>query len=85
VGVILIFFKDMSFGAKDNLTGHTLLGCRIINVKIEVIGLTHVIGENDFTLQIKDGDASAVKGHSRLVSSRGPLVKDRRGHNSVLG
>jgi len=35
--------------------------------ELKVIGLTHIVGKYDFTLQIKDGYASAFEGHSRLV------------------
>jgi hypothetical protein len=44
-----------------------LFGGSIKDMKVKVIGLTHIVGEYDFTLQIKDGYASAIEGHSRLV------------------
>jgi hypothetical protein len=44
-----------------------LFGGSVEDMKVKVIGLTHIVGKYDFTLQIKDGYASAVEGHSRLV------------------
>ena len=44
----------MSFNTNASATRNTLLGCGIVDVKIKVIGLTHVIGEDNFTLQVED-------------------------------
>ena len=57
-----------------------LFGGSIEDMKVKVIGLTHIVGEYDFTLQIKDGYASAVEGHSRLVLPWTEFVKNRRCH-----
>lgn len=44
-----------------------LFGGGIVDMKVKVIGLTHIVGKYDFTLQVKDRYASAIEGHSRLV------------------
>ena len=58
----------------------TLLGRGIVDRQVKVVCLTHVVGENDFTLQIEDRDTRAIEGNPRFVLPRIKLVKDRRCH-----
>ena len=39
----------------------TLLGCRIGYVKVKIVRLTHIVGKNNFTLQIEDRYTSSIE------------------------
>jgi hypothetical protein len=66
-----------SYETKGQLT---LLGRSIVDEQVKVVCLTHVVGQNDFTLQIEDRDTRAIEGNPGFVLSGIKLVKDRRCH-----
>lgn len=52
----------------------------VIYIQVKVIRLTHVVCEDDFSLEFEDRYTGAIESYSRLAPLRIELVKNRRSH-----
>lgn len=59
-------------------------GRAVVDVKVKIIRLAQVMGNDDFLLQVEYGYAGAVECHPRLILPRLELVEHRRCHGIVL-
>lgn len=69
---------------REEKTPHTFSSDIVVDAEIEIFAVAHLIIQDDLPLQIKYGDVSAVKSHTRLISTSTPAIKYcRHGEGSM--
>lgn len=91
--IIFEFYKDNTMllamlctktKNREEKTPHTFSSDIVVDAEIEIFAVAHLIIQDDLPLQIKYGDVSAVKSHTRLISTSTPAIKDcRHGEGSM--